>query len=369
MIAAIRDRIDAVLGRGAHSTAVPVMDGPLQPNHALDRAEILFDLPGLDNLVALGGGEIAFTAGPVLYRATPGGAPVEIARFEAEVSCLAADGQGGFAVGLDGIGLVFHGGPQDGRRIDRLGDRPLICPTALCPTQAGTLLLACGSDRFAASDWKRDLMALGRTGSVWSVDPGTGAATRLAGGLAYPCGLAPMPGGGLLVSEAWRHRLLRIDATGGGEGDAVLPNLPGYPARLLPAREGGYWLAVFAPRNQLVEFLLRERRFREDMTARVDPAYWIAPALSSGDSFRKPLQGGAVKQMGILKPWAPGWSYGLVVRLDAEAQPVASWHSRTDGTHHGVTSVCEHDTGLIVAAKGPGLALRLDRAALAQGGM
>ena len=39
---------------------------------------------------------------------------------------------------------------------------------------------------------------------------------------------------------------------------AVLSDLPAYPGRIAPARDGGFWLALFAPRNQLVEFVLRE---------------------------------------------------------------------------------------------------------------
>ena len=38
----------------------------------------------------------------------------------------------------------------------------------------------------------------------------------------------------------------------------MLDELPGYPARLSPAQDGGFWLAVFAGRTQLIEFVLRE---------------------------------------------------------------------------------------------------------------
>ena len=96
------------------------------------------------------------------------------------------------------------------------------------------------------------------------------------------------------------------------------------------------------------------------MMAGVDPELWIAPKLSTGASFREPLQGGSVKQMGTLKPWAPSLSYGLVVLLDADLLPKASWHSRADGSMHGVTSLCEFGSHVVLTAKGPGHALRLD---------
>jgi len=135
--------------------------------------------------------------------------------------------------------------------------------------------------------------------------------------------------------------------------------LPGYPARLTRARAGGYWLAVFAPRNQLIEFVLRETGFKNEMMAQVDPKYWIAPALSSGRDFFEPMQQGGVRQMGILKPWAPARSYGLVVRLNASFEPQYSLHSRVGGMHHGITAVAEFNDALLVLSKGAGRVLRL----------
>ena len=38
----------------------------------------------------------------------------------------------------------------------------------------------------------------------------------------------------------------------------MVSKLPGYPARIHPAADGGAWLALFAPRNRLIEFILLE---------------------------------------------------------------------------------------------------------------
>ena len=54
------------------------------------------------------------------------------------------------------------------------------------------------------------------------------------------------------------------------------------------------------------------------MMAEVPPDHWIAPALSSRRSFLEPLQCGAIKTMGVHKPWSPSRSYGLVVRLEPD---------------------------------------------------
>jgi hypothetical protein len=171
------------------------------------------------------------------------------------------------------------------------------------------------------------------------------------------------PDGRLFVSEAWRHHVLRIDATKASRPALALTDPPAYPGRIAPAAKGGYWLTFFAVRNQLVEFILRENDYRQRMIKEVPEPFWMAPALASLGKFEEPLQGSGLKQMGILKPWAATRSYGLVVRCDDEMQPTFSYHSRADGTIHGVTSVCEERSDLLVAAKGPGVLVRLSGAA------
>ena len=122
-------------------------------------------------------------------------------------------------------------------------------------------------------------------------------------------------------------------------------------------------MAVFAPRSQIVEFVLREPAYRSRMMAEVPRPLWIAPKLRSGRSFYEPLQGGGVKHLGMLKPWAPTLSAGLCVGLDRNFQPRISLHSRADGAVHGVTAVAEHDGHLFAAARGDGVvvAVPLDR--------
>jgi hypothetical protein len=112
----------------------------------------------------------------------------------------------------------------------------------------------------------------------------------------------------------------------------------------------------------LVEFVLRENDYRREMMQTIDSRYWIAPALSSGDDFLEPLQGGSVKQMGILKPWAPPRSYGLIVKFDADFVPRFSLHSRVGGRNHGIVAVAQRDDDLFVLSKGAGRILRLSAA-------
>ncbi len=358
MIGLLRERIDAFLGRGAYSLAVPVMDGPLQPNERLDRADLVASAPGLDNLLSAGGRLLASSGHELL--ALQGDRFEHVESFASAITCLAHDGGEATAIGLSGAGITIRGGAHRGINLRTVSSEALGCATAALFVDRDTLIVANGSSAHRPEQWPYDLMSRGRSGSVWRISLRSGDAVRLAGGLAYPYGLALAADGRLLVSEAWRHRVVALDANRPSLPRSVLEDLPGYPARLALAEGGGFWLAVFAPRNQLVEFVLQERDYCRQMMASMEPQYWIAPALSSGNSFREPIQGGAIKTMGILKPWAPTRSYGLVVRLSADLLPRHSLHSRSGGRRHGVTSMCEHRGQLFVAAKGPGQALAVE---------
>lgn len=355
MIGAAQRAWDSFFGRGESAVTVPVMDGPLKPNRALDLATRVAEAAALDNLVRTTDG-VVFSSGASLLREDGS----RLATFEQPITCLAAASDGTLAIGLEGGGILLRGGPSDGRRIDASTGVPASCMTAATFLDPRTLVMTQGSSRLPSREWRRDLMTLGRSGAVWRIDLDTGRATFVRSGLAWPWGIAPAEEGHVFVAESWRHRILKLDARATGAPEVVLGDLPGYPARIVPAYGGGYWLCFASVRNQLVEHILREREYRTRMLAEVPEPYWMAPALSGGGSFKEPLQGSGLKQMGILKPWAATRSYGLVVRCDAGMQPLRSWHSRADGRAHGVLSAAEHGDDLLVAATGPGWLLRLD---------
>lgn len=220
MLSAVKRTLDNFLGRGEAAVTVPVLDGPLKPNQKLEEAPRLFQAARLDNLVTCDGG-IAHTSGRTLQ--TIGGAARE---FAAEITCLAAEGDM-FAVGLDTGGVVISGSVHDGKAI---GVKEVPCPTAVIFSDPGTLVVASGATTGKASDWRRDLMQLGRSGSVWKFDIASGKGERMADGLAWPSGLAAAPGGAVYVSESWRHRVLRLDPDRKAPV-AVLSGLPAYPDR------------------------------------------------------------------------------------------------------------------------------------------
>lgn len=345
MIAGLRRRVDTFFGRGEAAVTVPPLDGALRANSALDAAPLRLPLEGIDSLACVEGRLLA-AAGPVLW-SLEDGRWAESARYEAPIAALAPCA-GGLALALADGSLLFRGGARDGERVAT----GLTCITALA-VEGEALVIANGSARHAAAEWQRDLMERGASGSVWRLE-GAGPARQIAGGLAWAGGLA-IDAGAVVVAESWRHRLVRA------EGAPVLTDLPAYPGRLSRAPGGGWWLAAFAPRSQLVEFVLREPGYRRRMMAEVPMQFWVAPRLRAGRSFYESLQGGGVKQLGKLKPWAPTLSAGFCIRLDAAFRPEDSLQSRADGVTHGVTDTLETGGQLFVAARGDAVLVALPR--------
>lgn len=350
MANALRNWIERFLGRGEAAVTVPPLDGALKPNNLLEEARIGLGIPAPDNLVSTGETLIFSSGDKLLHQPPCGSVGAQFGVAEGPVAALAWGAGGVLAVAADGR-ISFRNAAADAVTGLSGGTQDWSGVTAMDIGRDGSLVIAIGSSKNGLEDWQRDLLDGERSGSIWRLDPKTGQAREIASRLAYPNGIAVEANGNIIVSEAWQKRLIRLSPDGRVLGQ-VMEDLPGYPARIGRSARGGYWLSIFAPRSPLIEFVLREPAYRKAMMAEVDKEFWIAPALRSGRSFREPMQGGALKQMGILKPWAPTRSYGLVVELDAGFVPLRSFHSRAGGVRHGVTSAVEGGGKLWATAKG-----------------
>lgn len=348
-IATLADRF---FGRGKYAVTVPAMDGPLLPNSLLDNASIVTEVTEPDNLV-VAGGEVYFTSGRGLYQMNDDATGNrQVREFPSDVTALAATGDGRMVACLRNGNIAVWREGNAPRFFEDPTKQRLNCLTAITAGAGDEVFFTNGSRSNGPKAWAKDLMERNASGSVWRFNISTGACTQLASNLGFPAGVLCTTNK-LIVSEAWKHRLLAIDLERKERPQVLLADLPAYPSRIIPDSGGnGYWLCLFAPRSQLIEFVLREHAYRNRMMAEAPPEFWIAPALRSGASFLEPLQGGGVKRMGILKPWAPTRSYGLVVRLDTDFHVTESFHSRADGTRHGITSVVATPSGMLVTSRG-----------------
>lgn len=343
MLAALKTFSDRLLGRGAAALTVPPLDGALRPDNRLEDAPPGLTAKAPDTLILLRG-RPAWSEGARLMSEAG-----EISVFASAITAMAVAADDRLAVATADGAIAI-----DGVVPPSLKD--IACVTALAFAQDASLWIAIGSSDNPVHEWPRDLLELRRSGRLLRYEPRTGAVSLVADRLGFPNALLATTQG-MIVSEAWTHRIMRYEAS--GRATPLVSDLPGYPAGLARSDAGGYWLAVFAPRSPLIELVLREPSYRRAMMRDVDPRYWIAPALSSGQSFLEPMQGGALKQMGLLKPWAPTRSYGLVIEFGADFTPIQSLHSRAGGRRHGLTSVLEHEGMLWLAAKGGDEVLRL----------
>jgi hypothetical protein len=352
----IKQGLARVLGGGGdYSVTVPVMDGPLKPNDVIEATGRVAQIPGGANIAEIDGTLVA-SRGPDLLTVSASGEAAPRGTYDADITALAVSDRGAIALGLSGRGVVIENPDGTRRHVDSAGDRALNCVTALAFLPDGALAITNGSADFAPEAWFHDLMHHGASGVVAVLDPGADTATLIATGLRYPSGICPIDGSAdrLAVSEAWRHRLVEISRTGRKVVGDLTEELPLYPSRIVPLRDGGYALCNLSVRSQLIEFVLRERRYLRRMIREVPPEFWIAPALSSKHSFKEPLQAGGVIRLGIHKPWAPTRSYGAIVGLTPDFHPAWSAHSRADGHRHGVTSLVQTSQGLVALAQGNG---------------
>lgn len=361
MIAALRDFADRLLGRGDATITVPSFDGALKPNQILEKAETLAQFEAPEDLAT--DGKTLYIADGAVIRRLDGADASELRRFDRNITALCCLPDGGMAVALDGREVQVFATPSAATPGATFTDPSMTAINALSPGLQGTLLATNGSSTRATDQWAHDLMERGHTGRVLILDPAGKSVRVIASKALYAFG-ACAAGDNIFFSESWRHRVVAIAPD--GSQCAVLDNLPVYPSRLTPAASGGFWLTAFTARTQLVEFVLRENAYRRRMMAEIDPQYWIAPKLKSGQSFLEPMQGAHLKTMGVVKPWAPPRSYGLIIRLNADGVPLYALHSRVDGVNHGIVAAVEIGGALYAIAKGPGRLLRIPLAVVEQ---
>ncbi|WP_326640570.1 SMP-30/gluconolactonase/LRE family protein [Streptosporangium sp. NBC_01755] len=336
----------------AENRAIPSLDGGLAANDAIDslRAHWSSTEEEPDDMAPAGEHSVLFTVGRAVHGLDlRSGQTSQVASLPGPASAICADGSGGHFVAVEGEGL-HRLTARDGR-VTRVSEHPLSCATSLTCVD-GSVYVTQGSTGFSAQQWAHDLMSKGASGSLLRIDLSSGRAKTLASGLAWPAGVTAGPTGStLLVSESWRHRVLTFDLNGGA-GRTLLPNLPGYPMRLSPDGRGGYLLAFMALRTHLIDFVLREDYFREEMVRTVPPQFWISPALRSTGERWEPLQIGSMKHLNQTKPWAPSRAYGLLAQMEPDGTFTRSWHARTGSARTGITSAHAVGGRIVMVSKG-----------------
>jgi hypothetical protein len=362
-----RDIVDRIFFPDRDVHAIPVLDGGFSPNERLDCAPALgppLDAP--DALAFDDRGTLNVSAGQKILSCS--GRDFEVRRvlsgFEGTVGALAWSPRSGLVAGVAERGLCSIGADGQIRAwLEQAGGDPIRCATAVTYAEDDTIYLTDGSRHNLAEQWKLDLMQKRPpSGRLIACDANLKNARVLADNLDWPAGVVVSHDQkSLFVAESWAHRLTEYHRLS-GQPRVMVKNFAGYPSRMSRASGGGYWLAFFALRTQLTEFILREHGFRTRMMTDVPQHLWAGPSLGGAFDPREPTQIGRIKKLGIQKPWAPPRSYGLVARLDAFGHAVESFHSRASGHFHGVTCVVEGHDRVLAVSKGHGKLAELSRA-------
>ena len=122
---------------------------------------------------------------------------------------------------------------------------------------------------------------------------------------------------------------------------------------------GGYLLACLSRRDPLIEFIKTETEFVAEMKATIEPRHWISPRATPEFSHDFPIELGATRLFGEVKPWAPSFSYGLLIMLDENLMPTGSAQSRANGRRHAVSDATMWNGDVIAVSKASGELLNL----------
>lgn len=326
------------------------LEGVLGPNSALDDAAgITVTAPNA--LAIASDGRLLFSSGPAIYALADWGAAPRLWRaFDRPVTALFSSPGGLIAVGLapntllviDRAGREVSGwsSPAD---LSTVTDGLFLSESELALVESGYDTV---EDVLARAAW--DPVSRGRV----LLMEASGEARILAGGMHAPMGIARDDKGNLVFTESERARI--VDIT----GKIRQSGYPGYLGRLRQT-PGGYAIACLARRDPLIEFLKTERDFVAEMRAKIEPRNWIAPRTNPEFSHDFPIEMGATRLFGEIKPWAPSFSYGLVIMLDKSLMPVGAGHSRANGRRHAITDALVWNGNLIAVAQGSGEVLNL----------
>jgi len=178
-----------------------------------------------------------------------------------------------------------------------------------------------------------------------------GTTRQLAGGLHCPMGIARDTDGELIVSLLERACVVDLS------GKVRQSGFPAYLGRLRTT-DTGFFISCLSRRDPLIEFLKTEKEFVAEMKAKIDSHHWISPRANPEFSHDFPIELGATRLFGEIKPWAPSFSYGLVIETDKDLIPTGSAHSRANGTRHAISDAVSWNGDVIAVSTASGELLR-----------
>lgn len=184
---------------------------------------------------------------------------------------------------------------------------------------SGIIYFSDASSKYGLDKMMADVFEHGGHGRLLSHDPQTRKTTTLASGLHVANGVTLGPDEAyVLVSETLQYRVMRYWLKGpkAGQFEPFIENLPGFPDNISYNGRDGFWLALFAPRDVMLDGLL-------PYPALLKAVYRIPEAL---------------------RPKAA--QHGRVLKLGFDGKVMADLQDATDGAYAPITSVRERGGSL-----------------------
>jgi sugar lactone lactonase YvrE len=182
-----------------------------------------------------------------------GGRPSGMA-FDAVGNLIVADSENGLlSITPDGVITLLT---------NEAGGRPIGLANDLDIAKDGIIYF---SDYRYYSNNVSDFMDGRPLARLLAFDPRTQTTQVLMDGLYAANGVTLGPDDGyVLVNEMTAYRVLRYWLTGSKQGqtDIFIENLPGYPDNITFNGRDTYWIALYAPRNSVMEFLQAQPTLR-----------------------------------------------------------------------------------------------------------
>lgn len=188
---------------------------------------------------------------------------------------------------------------------------------------SGILYFSDASSKHGLDNMMADVFEHGAHGRLLSHDPRTGTTRTLASGLHVANGVAMGPDEAyVLVCETMAYRVMRYWLKGprAGQIEPFIENLPGFPDNISYNGKDGFWLAIVAPRDALLDRIL--------------PYPFLLKAV-----YRIPE---------IIRP--KGAKQARVLKLSLDGKVIADLQDATDGAYAPITSVRERDGSLYLGS-------------------
>lgn len=234
------------------------------------------------NVDAVGRVYAGYRDGRIISLAPDGGSYIEMADTGGRPLGITFGPNGGLVIADAKKGLLHLG-----RRITELVTEADGVPFGFTDDADNTRLdkniyFTDASSKFGYGRHMTDLLEHGANGRLLEYNVVTKKTRVLLSGLHFANGVAVGPDDSfVLVNETGEYRILRYWLKGekAGTHDVFIDNLPGFPDNLSYNDKGTFWVAIFSPRDPMLDELLPGNLYLRTVLAKLPPFLQPKPKL------------------------------------------------------------------------------------------